>query len=760
LGIPFKTLIKLFEPFIIYELLNSGRTPKEQLAAELEAFDNSKLSALTLRRLFLAISKHDEIPETLRNILKEATIRAIQGKIVLAKRDPSLHAESVQAFKPVLVEGNTIQIHPIKCSSYNADFDGDTMAVYVPVTRQAIEEAKDKMLVTISKDGIDKIGDSFDKDSAIGIFILTQDPKKKPTGRLPVIKSGSDLTGLDIKRWVKYGSETTTVGRIIFNQNLPKKFTKFINQAIDQRKLNELANYIYNKYDKETYLVFADKICKVSFKYGTIGSISFNMDDLRIPKEIVALKDKLAKADSDVEAQKIIDLMTKKLQVYLEAKQGNLGTLGQAGALKGGYDQARQILVSKGLIADNTGKILDPISQSYTEGFESKDFFQSGAGSRRGIADRVLNTAETGYLSRQLVYALQRVEANPAKLNCGTTRGFMLKITPDIARRLKGRYYLNNVNRPVPFDATKAVGKIIKLKSPLYCLTSKLCATCYGDLLKRNRTQYVGMLAGQIFGERGTQLIMKTFHTGGAVAVQTMDVIKEITDPLAQSQVKFVKDNFAQKDSTVSVKFDGAIVIRKALFLDKKDILITKEAITLEYGYFNIINKEKTANIDIALDAQTIILLEGMKVSNDDKYIVIEFTAGNNIMNIPPITDNFLDKVKIIKHLLSGKKPFKSADHFTMKIFDQYGPLAKSSDMIHFEVMASQLLRDKTNPSYPARLNKNYSPVVVSLKKIPSLESWLSALSFEDPNYAITTGLTYDREQQESILEQIVNGNL
>jgi len=1141
LGIPLRLLVKLFEPFIIFDLLNSGNIPKEQLSDALERFDGSKLSALSLRRLFIAISKHDEISQELYDILVVSTNNAIKDKIVLAKRDPSLHAESVQAFKPVLVDGNTIRINPMKCSAYNADFDGDQMAVYVPITRQAIEEAKDKMMVTTSKDSINQISDSFDKDSAIGIYLLTKDSKSRKAA-VRVTRPGQ-LKGLPINDKVKYGTLDTTVGRIMFNDIFPDGHT-FINEQVNQKKLNNIANEYFITYGREKYVDWADKILKISYKYGTIGSPSFGLEDLEIPKSIVDAKKQLV-GKSPQEADRIIQQSTVDIGAHLEKKDGNLGTLGKAGVLKGGYDQARQILVAKGLISDNEGNIQEPIAQSYAEGMTSKDFFMSGAGSRRGIADRVLNTADTGYLSRQLVFALQRVEADPTIFNCKTQRGFQLKVTPDIARRLEGRYYLNKVGNPIKLDPSKAMGKVISLKSPLYCISPKICKTCYGDLLERNRTPYVGVLAGQIFGERGTQMIMKcsdglvhhnsnliafkdlwnsvssdidiidgketkelpstftvqgkegevkaltiqkhdptekmmfittksghtlvcqsnhplwikktsihskysndkcrligdrlynetqstrtpftitdeelieieaseltkhdaiwidstiasnnkkrvvpgvsgyvagiycaegckagegrntkgniisqhdnyikpriiselkkqyndirvydkyitivdndryvndvvygsyawekrlpenfidfskswlkdflsgmidgdgtvfntastccrvytcsyylvqqikaicdklgykcntcivppdkegskgckqkrpnfaidirflknenlsseklkangkilpikirrdlpvrgfdvvstvkdiwkwdypvydiqtntkdymlggiqnhnTFHSGGAISVTAVDIIKPLTANMDVKTSQYFSKMFSQKINDLVTKTSGSIIINRNQFLDpKKDIKKVGDTFELEYGYFEIVTKDRVV-IDCALDFHTHIPLKGRQVQDDGNIITIPFSDNSAVFTCPASTSDFSDKVRIINHLLSGKKPWKSADHFCMKIYDQYGPMT-GADMVHFEILASQLLRDKSNPSFPARLNKDYNAIVVSLKKIPSLESWLSALSFENPGLAVMTGLTYDRDQSESILEQMVNGTL
>lgn len=760
-GVPLKLLVKLFEPFLLFELLNSGRTNKEQLSSQLQSFNGSPLNAMSLKRLFIGMSKGDEIPDNLYNTLGEAIDRAIRGKVVIAKRDPALHAESVQAFEPVRVIGNTIKLHPLKCEAFNADFDGDQMALYVPITRQAIDEANDKMVVSKSKDGMGQMIDSYNKDTCIGIFVLTQNPpgkeKAPPPSRLKKVKSITEIDETNFYEWVQFGKYVTTGGRMIFNEILPDKY-EFINEPVDKKLLNKLANVIFREQTKEVYNEFADKCVKLAYKFGTMASPSFSLDDLEIPKYIYDLKNKL-KGSTPQEAQAIINDMEDKMKVYLETKMGNLGTIGKAGGLKGGYSQARQILIAKGLIADNGGNILPPISESYGEGFESKDFFMTGAGSRKGIADRVLNTAETGYLSRQLVYALQRLEADPRIWNCKTTRPYMIKVTPDIAKRLNGRYLLQG-GKPVKIeDSKKLIGKMIPLKSPLYCRTPKICRTCYGELLLRNESPYIGMLAAQIIGERGTQLIMKSFHTGGAISVVTINIMDSVSDQLIAEKSKYFAKYFEQVGNKLVAKIPGRLLLKKSEYLDPThDIKRTSNDITLEYGYFYLETSQMT--IDLTLDTKTIIDSKQFDITEDEQTLSFTFKAGDVICECPPTTDSMLNKVKVIKHLLSGKKPFRSADHFCNKILDQYLPLSDTSDLIHFEVLACHLLRDVRNPSYPARLSSDYNAVVISLKKIPQYESWLSALSFENPSEAISTGLIYDREQSESVLEQIVNGTL
>lgn len=756
IGVPFKLLVKLFEPFILFELLNSGRTPKELLAREMDAFNGSKLSSLSLRKLFIGIYKHDDIPDALYNLLSEAVERAIKGKIVIAKRDPALHAESVQAFYPKLIEGNAIKLAPLKTGAFNADFDGDQMALYVPVTRQAMEEAKDKMMVSISKDGNGRLSDEFDKDVVIGTYTLTQKPTTP--SRIVTIKSPDDAFDRHIYDKVRLGGITTTAGRVIFNQTLPNKIP-FVNEPVGKKKLAELANDIFNMLGQDAYWEFADKVVKVAFKYGTLASPTFGLNDLVLPPSITSVKKKVETATPQ-EATDLLNAAEKKMEKYLVDNQTNLGVMGEAGALKGGYKQTRQILVSKGLIQDTEGNVMPPIAESYAEGFKNKDFFMSGAGTRKGISDRVLNTADTGYLSRQLVYALQRVEADPRLYDCKTKKFFRLNVTKDIAKRLTGRYLIVN-GKPMPIsNPDQYIGKTIPLKSPLYCRSKSICSTCYGNLLERNRTPFVGILAAQVFGERSTQLIMQTFHTGGAVNVNTVDILKATEVTFSKKEMVSFQKQFMQKGNDLIAKVNGKLIIHKSQYIDlRKDIVVNKTLIELAYGYFTLISQDGHT-YDVTIDSPTIINLKGKQFKDSPEKTEILFSANEPVCTCPPQTDNFADQVKQVKHLLSGKKPWKSGDHYCMKLYSEFTKNSINADMVHFEILASHLLRDRGNPSYPARMNDHYDAIVVNLKNIPALESWLSALSFEDPNKSITAGLMYDRDTQESILEKVVNGNL
>jgi DNA-directed RNA polymerase beta' subunit len=757
IGIPLRILVKLYEPFILYDMYNSGNVNRDRLSTLIKEWDNSTLSILTIRALLTSIQKGFKISSELEDLVKGSVTRAIADKVVLAKRDPALHSESVQGFKPILTDGDTIQLSIAKCKAYNADFDGDQMALYVPITREAIAEARDKMVSSESKDSLRGISDDFSKDMVIGIYALTQD---SPSKKAPIIvRSDDDLKKLEPLDIIKYDGQVTTVGRVLFNKILPHR-RYYSNKPINKKDIKNLAENIYNDYikEKQVYIEFCHQFVNLSMLYYTIMAPSFTLDDLMdIPKEILELKKKLGEAKNPTDAGIIVKQIESSLQTYVETKNTNIGLIGKAGGLKNGYNQTSQILVAKGMI--NTPNGVKVIKGSYADGFNSEEYFNGGFGSRKGIIDRVLNTSDTGYLSRQLVYALQRVEADPRVVDCKTKRFFTLKATPEIAKRLMGRNIIDKAGKIIPFNKDKHTDKVIHLRSPLYCTSKRICRTCYGELLMRNRTKYVGVLAGQICGEVLTQTIMRTFHVGGSINMKTVNITNELTNIMEDSDKSYFMKSFKQDGTKLISLINGSIEIIPSEYKEpKKDILIEKDKIDLNYAFFAL--KYMSYVIDVTIDAKIEIDLKDKKIIQSDDKIIIEFSKGSVVMDCLPTPEIFSEQIKVIDATLSGRTPIRlnNGDHFCLKLYNIYRELS-GADLIHFEILACNLLRDKGNPSYPARLNPNYGAVIRSLKSIPKLESWLQSLAFENPKESITTGLIYDRPIDETILEKLITGN-
>jgi len=757
IGVPYKMLVKIYEPFILHYLYNSGNVEKDRLTDLLKNYNNTSLSILSLRQVLTDIQKGHVLPPEFDALMRNTVKEVIKDKAIIAKRDPALHAESVRGYIPVIVEGDSIKLAITACGGHNADFDGDQMALYTPLTQESIDEVKEKMVDSKSRDGMGQISDALDKDCVVGLYNLTKDNIKFEKLNAKIIRNDKDLDSLHPNYPIIIDGEKTTVGRYIFNKIVPSKKYK-IDKVVNKKIINKMMNDIHNEFEYQVYTKFVSEVLNLGMKYFTLMPSTFALDDLDVPAKVEKLKASL-KGKTPAEAQKIIDEMNACLKDDLEGNQKNLGIMEAAGGIKG-YAQLGQILGAKGLFAGPGGEA-QVVAESYGAGMNSYDFFAHGYASRNGIIARVLNTSETGYLSRRLVYALQRVEANPKLEDCGTKRFMTIKADADIAKRLIGRYIYNDENKLVLFDPKKDVGKIVRLRSPIYCSHSKICRHCYGELLMRNRTQFVGILAATILGERLSQSTMKQFHLGGSISMKKVDMVKELTGMLDESHKMLFNRQFVINDNKlVTTNQKCRVVVDKRYYQDKKDLYVDEQnVLRMTFGYFTI--STGSYDIDVTIDNKIAINLANCQVTENDQEYSLVFDKPNVIIfEAVPTPDIFSEVVKMVDGLMSGRQPYKNADHLCKKIYEIYKSQGAGCDMVHFEVLVSNLLRDKNNPSYPARLNpREYNPTSVSLNSISKLESWLQAFEFQDPKEAITTGLLYPRSTDETILEKLVTNN-
>jgi len=522
-GVPFRIALALFEPFIIYQLSHLTGDEAQDFITLMREFKKTELSIESVKNLITSAKNGDVLPSKLKEILWNATERAMKGRVVILKRDPALHDTSYRGAIPILVNSTTMLMCPLSVGGFNADFDGDTMAIFHPLSNEAQQEVKDKMMRFVTSTNMSSITFSLSKEMLLGIFVLTKDKKMNNS---PVLLTDDDLDEIkELYMAVKYRGVTTTAGRAIFNSCLPEDFP-FVNKLVTKKEITSISKYLIENYDKEIVKKTMTKMQQLSFKWATISGASFTLEDMKIPANILALKNKLKTATIN-EANTIIKQIEKELIIYLH--DTGLGDLIDSGASKGS-SQVRQIMVAKGLIADTEGNLFKPIAEAYGDGLTNTQQFNTSYGVRTGIINRVVTTADTGYTSRKLAYLLNRIEVDPHLKDCGTTRTMILKLTSDIIGKLKGRFIVEK-GKIVEFDEKNyKVGDIIKLRSPIYCKSPKLCHICYGKLIERMRSPYVGIYAAQQIGEAGTQTTMKKFHTGGAVTLKDKDVIQDILD--------------------------------------------------------------------------------------------------------------------------------------------------------------------------------------------------------------------------------------
>jgi DNA-directed RNA polymerase subunit beta' len=532
-GIPLRMAVGLFEPFLMHRLLYSGKVDKNILAEEVEKYTGLELSVDSVKKIIKSIKEGDKIPVTLYELFYEATEVAMKGRVIVLKRDPVLQTQSYLGYNPVLHRGNTILMSTVQVEAHNADFDGDTVAVFHPLTDEAQTEAREKMMRLTSGTSSRKFAFDFKKEMWGGFYILTKNKKVSKPSIAVTTEELQKYTG-EIYRPVRYRGVTSTAGRAIFNSCLPKVIP-FVNEIATKKVVSELIEKIFNKLGQEVTMKVIDRLKEEGFKWVTIGAPSLTLDTFELPKKIYVIKDKLKTATPE-EAEKLLAEAQKIVEK--ELKDTGFGDLVESGSTKG-WGQPMQILVAKGIIGDSDGNILDPISGSFADGLTNVEYFNASQGARKGTIDRVINTADTGYMSRKLAYLLNTVEINRNLKDCGTKRTLDLKLTADLLSRLSGRYVIKN-GKLMTIEASKVkVGDIVNLRSPVFCKSAKICHTCYGKLLNRHRTPFIGILASQIIGERGTQLIMRSFHTGGAVTLIKREMLNDIinNDPLSGLEV-------------------------------------------------------------------------------------------------------------------------------------------------------------------------------------------------------------------------------
>jgi len=560
-GLPKTMALELYRPFVISRLVSHNYAANVKGA-----------------RRFIERNR-PEVWEVLEEVIRE--------RPVLLNRAPTLHRLGIQAFEPVLIEGSAIQLHPLVTTAFNADFDGDQMAVHVPLSEKAVAEARQLMLASRNllkpADGEPIISPS--KDMVLGVYYLTMDDNRAHNGDGRVFANKDEVelaygleqvdlhTKIKVKVTTWYDDEnnrlvhpqerliSTTVGRVIFNGILPDEI-QFVNDVLDKGGVKDLVAIVYEVCGPDVTTMVADRIKDVGFQYAMRSGATIAVADITVPPEKQEI---INRALQDVEAvqqdfrrgllteqeqnERVIEIWQKTtndvgdaVRRYMDPN-GNLATMANSGATKGGFGPIAQLAGMRGLMADPAGRIIPlPIRSNFREGLTALEYFISTHGARKGLADTALRTADAGYLTRRLVDVAQDMIINEE--DCGTHDGIYIRKSDDVAgqsmsARMYGRLTAERVLDPKTGEVLlerdemldhERVRRVInagiqeiKVRSPLTCeLIHGICAKCYGmDLGRGDMVELgsaVGIVSAQSIGEPGTQLTLRTFHTGGVVA--------------------------------------------------------------------------------------------------------------------------------------------------------------------------------------------------------------------------------------------------
>jgi len=569
-GIPKKMALELFKPHLMAKLEERG-------------YSTTLKSA---KRLIEA--ETNEVWECLAEIVEDYP--------VLLNRAPTLHKLSIQAFNPVLIDGKAIQLHPLVCSAFNADFDGDQMAVHVPLSQEAIAEAKVLMMssMNILLPASGRAIAVPSQDMILGIYYVTLEKngvkgEHKLYANLNEVSMALELKKVDIHAKIRTVVDgqmiTTTAGRLIIHDILPDFVPiSYWNKILKKKDIGVLVDYIYKHGGYKVTPKFLDNLKNLGFKYATAAGVSISIDDIRIPESKAGLVALSKKEVIEVQKQfnqgllteqerynKIIDIWTvlnnklgSEMMDLVEADKDGFNSIymmADSGA-RGSSAQIRQLAGMRGLMAKPDGSIIEtPILSNFREGLNVLEYFISTHGARKGLADTALKTANAGYLTRKLIDVSQNVRIDLE--DCGTHEGIEItdivdgnELVESLEERITGRVIAADIVDPISNEILFQEGTLITeedakivheagvksvvIRTPLTCKAENtLCAKCYGlnlgEQRKANPGEAVGVLAAQSIGEPGTQLTLRTFHVGGTASATQ-----------AEKELKATKEGFVR----------------------------------------------------------------------------------------------------------------------------------------------------------------------------------------------------------------------
>jgi DNA-directed RNA polymerase subunit beta' len=777
-GLPKYMALELFKPFVINKLVERGLAHNVRGAGRLI---------------------EEEIDEVW-SILEEVT----KDRLVLLNRAPTLHRLGIQAFQPVLVEGNAIRIHPIVCQAFNADFDGDQMAVHLPLSDEAQKEAREIMLssVNLLKPATGEPVAIPTQDMVLGCYWMTKIEDGLPGEGKTFVSPAEALLAkhfghVHLKAKIKVraldgsqGNELieTSVGRIIFNEPLPEEIG-FVNKTMNSKELRRLISKLIDKVGIERTAEILDRIKRMGFKYATASGISWGMGDLKIPEEKQAWLKEAQQEVETVQSQYEDGLLTDDerrsriigiwLNVSEKVAQQTLKTLDQKGPIfnifdsgaRGSLGQLAQMTGMKGLVTNPLGEVIElPIRSSYKDGFSVLEYFISTHGSRKGMTDTALKTAHAGYLTRRLVDVCQDVVVRQE--DCGDKKGIYIyrqdeeDIGNSLAVRIVGRVALEKIKdvvKPGQLIDKETAKKIdesgidkIRVRSVISCQSREgVCQKCYGYDLGRNELvklgEAVGIVTAQAIGEPGTQLTLRTFHTGGVAGGQ------DITQGLPR--VEEIFEARPPKGRAIISEVDGQVknIIERG---EQRIIQIEPNDNKVKgKGKDKVLEYSSPSNLAVLVDKEDLIgrgqqLTEGhidlqelYKVAGQEavqRYIIREVQqiytfAGENI------NDKHVEM--IIRQMFSR-----------LKIKDPGSTSFLDDEIVDKSQFLSENDKVKKKGGKPATAK----PLLLGITKVSlTTESFLSAASFiETTKVLINASIQGKEDKLKGLKENVIIGKL
>ncbi|OCL27845.1 DNA-directed RNA polymerase subunit beta' [Orenia metallireducens] len=770
-GLPKKMALELFKPFVMKRLVD------KELAHNIKS----------------AKGMVEKLDERVWDVLEEV----IKEHPVLLNRAPTLHRLGIQAFEPILVEGKAIRVHPLVCPAYNADFDGDQMAVHVPLSAEAQAECRLLMLSTYNilapSDGGAIAVPS--QDMVLGAYYLTilKDGAKgegKIFGSTDGVIKAYENDQVTLQTKIKYRLPNgewidTGVGRVIFNDVLPEELP-FYNEVFDKKRLGRLVSESHRKLGPNKTAEILDSVKNLTFSYATKSGITISVTDVDIPQAkydiVKESEDKVDKIEKQYRRglitereryQRVIDVWSKAKDRVTEALIDNLDEfnpiymMATSGA-RGNKSQITQLGGMRGLMADPSGRIIDmPIKASFREGLTVLEFFISTHGARKGLADTALRTADSGYLTRRLVDVSQDVIVREE--DCGTEDGLLIKaiaedgeIIEPLSERIIGRVPSGDLVNPETgevivhknetiteeiMEEIEAAGiEEVEIRTVLTCRTEHgVCQRCYGRNLADGKMvnvgEAIGIMAAQSIGEPGTQLTMRTFHTGGVAG-------DDITQGLPRVEELF--EARSPKGQAVVTELDGQVNIVEN-GRSYKAVIKTKDGRqkTYQLPYGSELRIKDGDYVEAGdrltkgpLDPEDILRISGKR--SVQKYLLREVQSVYRSQGVE-INDKHIEV--IVRQMMNKVKIKEAGDTELLP-----GSLV---DIFEFEAVNDKVIAEGKEPA-------TATPELLGITKASlATESFLSAASFQETTRVLTeASLEGKSDSLLGLKENVIIGQL
>ncbi|GAB3989317.1 DNA-directed RNA polymerase subunit beta' [Nocardioides marmoraquaticus] len=776
-GLPKYMAIELFKPFVMKRLV------------DLSHAQNIKSAKRMVER-----AVRPEVWDVLEEVIAEHP--------VLLNRAPTLHRLGIQAFEPQLIEGKAIQIHPLVCSAFNADFDGDQMAVHLPLSAEAQAEARILMLSTnnILKPSDGRPVTMPTQDMIIGIFFLTrEDEGAVGEGRSfssvaeAIMAMDRGEIALQSKVRIRIDDEVreTTLGRALFNETLPANY-EYVNYGVGKRELGRIVNNLAERYTKVEVANSLDALKEAGFRYATISGVTVSIEDVVTPDskaEILSgYEAKAAKVQSQAELglitdderrQELIEIWTQASNEVARAMEKNFSRLNpiymmvDSGA-SGNMMQMRQVAAMRGLVANPKGEIIPrPIKANFREGLSVLEYFISTHGARKGLADTALRTADSGYLTRRLVDVSQDVIIRED--DCGTERGMnkvigvrgedgVVRKDDNVETSAYARAAAVDVVHPDSGDVVVPAGgdlgdatieelvqagiETVKVRSVLTCdARTGTCAKCYGRSLATGKLvdigEAVGIIAAQSIGEPGTQLTMRTFHTGGVASAD--DITQGLPRVVELFEARSPKGRAPISEAAGRVEIEDTDKARKVLVTpddgsDVQEYPVSKRSRLLVADGDHIgVGQKLTQGTP---DPQDVLRILGVRKAQE--HLVAEVQQVYRSQGVS-IHDKHIEI--IVRQMLRRVTVIESGDTKLLP--------SDLVDRVRYEEENRRAVSEGQTPA-------SGRPVLMGITKASlATESWLSAASFQETTRVLTdAAINGKSDSLMGLKENVIIGKL